>query len=283
METSDLLKKVRKIEIKTRGLSQNIFAGQYHSAFKGRGMAFAEVREYQFGDDVRDIDWNVTARFRKPFVKVYEEERELTVMLLIDVSGSLDFGTSRQMKCDMVTEIAATLAFSAMQNNDKIGVIFFSDRIEKYIPPQKGRKHILYIIREMLDFHPQSKKTDVGMAVAYLKRVIKRRCTAFLLSDLYDRKESLEEIEIMAIQVYDKRAKALPDIGLMKVRDAESGHEMYIDTSSSRLRTAHTRYWLDRQAVLGETFAKSNVDWMSVATDEDYVRSMMALFAKRNR
>ena len=264
METSDLLKKVRKIEIKTRGLSQNIFAGQYHSAFKGRGMAFAEVREYQFGDDVRDIDWNVTARFRKPFVKVYEEERELTVMLLIDVSGSLDFGTSRQMKCDMVTEIAATLAFSAMQNND--------------------------IIREMLDFHPQSKKTDVGMAVAYLTRVIKRRCTAFLLSDFYDRKDMLQELEIanrkhdiMAIQVYDKRAKALPDIGLMKVRDAESGHEMYIDTSSSRLRTAHTRYWLDRQAVLGETFAKSNVDWMSVATDEDYVRSMMALFAKRNR
>nr|WP_303657228.1 DUF58 domain-containing protein [Leyella lascolaii] len=253
-------------------------------------MAFAEVREYQFGDDVRDIDWNVTARFRKPFVKVYEEERELTVMLLIDVSGSLDFGTSRQMKCDMVTEIAATLAFSAMQNNDKIGVIFFSDRIEKYIPPQKGRKHILYIIREMLDFHPQSKKTDVGMAVAYLTRVIKRRCTAFLLSDFYDRKDMLQELEIanrkhdiMAIQVYDKRAKALPDIGLMKVRDAESGHEMYIDTSSSRLRTAHTRYWLDRQAVLGETFAKSNVDWMSVATDEDYVRSMMALFAKRNR
>lgn len=290
METSDLLKKVRKIEIKTRGLSQNIFAGQYHSAFKGRGMAFAEVREYQFGDDVRDIDWNVTARFRKPFVKVYEEERELTVMLLIDVSGSLDFGTSRQMKCDMVAEIAATLAFSAMQNNDKIGVIFFSDRIEKYIPPQKGRKHILYIIREMLDFHPQSKKTDVGMAVAYLTRVIKRRCTAFLLSDFYDRKDMLQELEIanrkhdiMAIQVYDKRAKALPDIGLMKVRDAESGHEMYIDTSSSRLRTAHTRYWLDRQAVLGETFAKSNVDWMSVATDEDYVRSMMALFAKRNR
>lgn len=290
METSDLLKKVRKIEIKTRGLSQNIFAGQYHSAFKGRGMAFAEVREYQFGDDVRDIDWNVTARFRKPFVKVYEEERELTVMLLIDVSGSLDFGTSRQMKCDMVTEIAATLAFSAMQNNDKIGVIFFSDRIEKYIPPQKGRKHILYIIREMLDFHPQSKKTDVGMAVAYLTRVIKRRCTAFLLSDFYDRKDMLQELEIanrkhdiMAIQVYDKRAKALPDIGLMKVRDAESGHEMYIDTSSSRLRTAHTKYWLDRQAVLGESFAKSNVDWMSVATDEDYVRSMMALFAKRNR
>lgn len=290
METSDILKKVRKIEIKTRGLSQNIFAGQYHSAFKGRGMAFAEVREYQFGDDVRDIDWNVTARFRKPFVKVYEEERELTVMLLIDVSGSLDFGTSHQMKCDMATEIAATLAFSAIQNNDKIGVIFFSDKIEKYIPPQKGRKHILYIIREMLDFHPQSKKTDVGMAVAYLTRVIKRRCTAFLLSDFYNQKDMSQELEIanrkhdiMAIQIYDKRAKTLPNIGLMKVRDAESGHEMYIDTSSAKLRAAHTNYWLHRQAVLSETFAKSKVDWMSVATDEDYVKSMMALFAKRNR
>lgn len=290
METSDILKKVRKIEIKTRGLSQNIFAGQYHSAFKGRGMAFAEVREYQFGDDVRDIDWNVTARFRKPFVKVYEEERELTVMLLIDVSGSLDFGTSHQMKCDMATEIAATLAFSAIQNNDKIGVIFFSDRIEKYIPPQKGRKHILYIIREMLDFHPQSKKTDVGMAVAYLTRVIKRRCTAFLLSDFYNQKDMSQELEIanrkhdiMAIQIYDKRAKTLPNIGLMKVCDAESGHEMYIDTSSAKLRAAHTNYWLHRQAVLSETFAKSKVDWMSVATDEDYVKSMMALFAKRNR
>lgn len=290
VETSDILKKVRKIEIKTRGLSQNIFAGQYHSAFKGRGMAFAEVREYQFGDDVRDIDWNVTARFRKPFVKVYEEERELTVMLLIDVSGSLDFGTSHQMKCDMATEIAATLAFSAIQNNDKIGVIFFSDRIEKYILPQKGRKHILYIIREMLDFHPQSKKTDVGMAVAYLTRVIKRRCTAFLLSDFYNQKDMSQELEIanrkhdiMAIQIYDKRAKTLPNIGLMKVRDAESGHEMYIDTSSAKLRAAHTNYWLHRQAVLSETFAKSKVDWMSVATDEDYVKSMMALFAKRNR
>lgn len=290
VETSDILKKVRKIEIKTRGLSQNIFAGQYHSAFKGRGMAFAEVREYQFGDDVRDIDWNVTARFRKPFVKVYEEERELTVMLLIDVSGSLDFGTSHQMKCDMATEIAATLAFSAIQNNDKIGVIFFSDRIEKYIPPQKGRKHILYIIREMLDFHPQSKKTDVGMAVAYLTRVIKRRCTAFLLSDFYNQKDMSQELEIanrkhdiMAIQIYDKRAKTLPNIGLMKVRDAESGHEMYIDTSSAKLRAAHTNYWLHRQTVLSETFAKSKVDWMSVATDEDYVKSMMALFAKRNR
>ena len=289
METSDILKKVRKIEIKTRGLSQNIFAGQYHSAFKGRGMAFAEVREYQYGDDVRDIDWNVTARFQRPYVKVFEEERELTVMLLIDVSGSLDFGTSRQTKADMVTEITATLAFSAIQNNDKIGVIFFSDRIEKYIPPQKGRKHILYIIREMLDFHPQSRKTDVGEAMEYLTRVMKRRCTAFVLSDFYSNSSFLNALQIanrkhdvVAIQVYDKRAKELPDVGLMRVKDAESGQEMYIDTSSKKLRQAHTRYWLEREENLRQTFAKSNVDWASVATDEDYVKAMMALFSQRS-
>ena len=289
METSDILKKVRKIEIKTRGLSQNIFAGQYHSAFKGRGMAFAEVREYQYGDDVRDIDWNVTARFQRPYVKVFEEERELTVMLLIDVSGSLDFGTSRQTKADMVTEIAATLAFSAIQNNDKIGVIFFSDRIEKYIPPQKGRKHILYIIREMLDFHPQSRKTDVGEAMEYLTRVMKRRCTAFVLSDFYSNSSFLNALQIanrkhdvVAIQVYDKRAKELPDVGLMRVKDAESGQEMYIDTSSKKLRQAHTRYWLEREENLRQTFAKSHVDWASVATDEDYVKAMMVLFSQRS-
>lgn len=289
VETSELLKKVRKIEIKTRGLSQNIFAGQYHSAFKGRGMAFAEVREYQFGDDVRDIDWNVTARFQHPYVKVFEEERELTVMLLIDVSGSLNFGTARQLKSDMATEIAATLAFSAIQNNDKIGVIFFSDRIEKYIPPQKGRKHILYIIREMLDFHPQSQKTDVGMALEYLTRVMKRRCTAFVLSDFYTRADFSTVLQIAnrkhdvaAIQVYDKRAKELPDVGLIKVRDAETGHDIYIDTSSKKLRQAHTRYWMEREETLRQMFAKSNVDWVSVATDEDYVKQMMLLFASRS-
>ncbi|MCI6839383.1 MAG: DUF58 domain-containing protein [Prevotella sp.] len=289
METSDVLKKVRKIEIKTRGLSRNIFAGQYHSAFKGRGMAFAEVREYQYGDDVRDIDWNVTARFQRPYVKVFEEERELTVMLLIDVSGSLDFGTMRQTKSDMATEIAATLAFSAIQNNDKIGVIFFSDKIEKYIPPKKGRKHILYIIREMLGFHPESHRTDVGMAVEYLTRVMKRRCTAFILSDFYDRKDFLSAMQIAnskhdvaAIQVYDKRAKVLPDVGLVKVRDAETGHDMIIDTSSSKLRHAHTKYWMEREEALRQLFAKSNVDWVSVATDEDYVKAMMQLFASRS-
>ncbi|MBQ9533013.1 MAG: DUF58 domain-containing protein [Prevotella sp.] len=288
METSELLKKVRRIEIKTRGLSQNIFAGQYHSAFKGRGMAFSEVREYQFGDDVRDIDWNVTARFHRPFVKVFEEERELTVMLLIDVSGSLDFGTQRQMKRDMATEIAATIAFSAIQNNDKIGVVFFSDHIEKYIPPKKGRRHILYIIREMLDFKADSRRTDVGMALEYLTRVMKRRCTAFMLSDFYDRKDFEKEVQmagrkhdLMAIQVYDRRAQTLPDVGLMKVRDAETGHEMLIDTSSRRLRQAHAKYFSDRQAQLRETFSKSNVDWTSIATDEDYVKAMMILFKKR--
>lgn len=289
METSEILKKVRKIEIKTKGLSQNIFAGQYHSAFKGRGMAFAEVREYQFGDDIRDIDWNVTARFRKPFVKEYEEERELTVMLLVDVSGSLDFGTVKSTISDLAVEMAATLAFSAIQNNDKIGVIFFSDRIEKYIPPKKGRKHILYIIREMLDFKPVSRKTDIGEAVAFFTRVMKRRCTAFLLSDFYDRKDFQKQLQIannkhdlMAIQVYDKLSKSLPDVGLLKVCDAETGHEQYIDTSSKQLRAAHARYWTGREEKLKQTFSRSNVDWVSVATDEDFVKALMILFASRN-
>ena len=288
METSDLLKKVRKIEIKTRGLSQNIFAGQYHSAFKGRGMAFSEVREYQFGDDIRDIDWNVTARFHRPYIKVFEEERELTSMLLIDVSGSLEFGTVRQMKRDMIVEIAATIAFSAIQNNDKIGVIFFSDKIEKYIPPKKGRKHILFIIRELLDFKPESKKTDVGTSVEFLTRMLKRRCTVFLLSDFYDWQDFSKQMQIanrkhdmIAIQVYDRSAKMLPDVGLMKVCDAEPGHEMLIDTSSKKLRHAHTHYWMERQDYLEQTFRKSQVDWTSIATDDDYVKALMMLFKKR--
>jgi uncharacterized protein (DUF58 family) len=288
METSEILKKVRKIEIKTRGLSSNIFAGQYHSAFKGRGMAFSEVREYQFGDDVRDIDWNVTARFHRPFVKVFEEERELTVMLMIDVSGSLDFGTRNQMKREMVTEMAATLAFSAIQNNDKIGVIFFSDRIEKYIPPKKGRKHVLYIIREVLDFQPESKKTDVSQAFEFLGQVMKRKCTAFVMSDFYDRKPFMKPLQVcrskhdlMAIQVYDPIMKTLPDVGLLRVRDAETGHEMYIDTSSKALRTAHAKFWQERSADLKQTFAKSSVDFVSVATDGDYVKSLRQMFAMR--
>ena len=289
METSEIIKKVRKIEIKARGLSSNIFAGQYHSAFKGRGMAFSEVREYQFGDDVRDIDWNVTARFHRPYVKVFEEERELTVMLLIDVSGSLDFGTQKQMKRDMVTEIAATIAFSAIQNNDKIGVVFFSDKIEKYIPPKKGRKQILYIIREMLDFHPESKKTDVKQAVEFLSSVQKRRTTSFILSDFYVRNNFMQSLQIanrkhdvVAIQVYDQRAKELPDVGLMKVVDAETGFEQYVDTSSKRLRDSYRKYWMDRQSQLQETFNKSNVDNVSIATNEDFVKSLLMLFKQRS-
>ena len=289
MDTQELLKKVRKIEIKTRGLSANIFAGQYHSAFKGRGMAFSEVREYQFGDDVRDIDWNVTARFNRPYVKVFEEERELTVMLLIDVSGSLDFGSHGQVKRDMVTEIAATLAFSAIQNNDKIGVIFFSDKIEKYIPPKKGRKHILYIIRELIDFQPESKRTDVRGALEFLSGVAKRKCTAFILSDFYVRNDFQQTLsicnrkhDVVAIQVYDIRSKELPDVGLMRVVDSETGFEQYVDTSSKRTRNAYSQYWNKRQAALAETFNKSNVDNISVATSDDYVKAMMMLFKMRN-
>lgn len=289
METSEILKRVRQIEIKTRGLSNNIFAGQYHSAFKGRGMTFAEVREYQYGDDVRDINWNVTARFHKPYIKVFEEERELTVMLLVDVSASLDFGTAVQYSNEMQTEIAATLAFSAIQNNDKIGVIFFSDRIEKYIPPKKGRKHILYIIRELLDFHPESKRTDIKQAMEYLTNVQKRRCTAFVMSDFIDPKDYKDAMtianrkhDLVAIQVYDRRLSELPDVGIMKVKDAETGHEQYIDTSSRKLREAHRRWWKERQVRMLHTFTQSNVDHISVCTDEDYVKALLNLFAKRN-
>lgn len=289
METSEILKKVRQIEIKTRGLSNNIFAGQYHSAFKGRGMSFSEVREYQYGDDVRDIDWNVTARFNRPYVKVFEEERELTVMLMVDVSGSLEFGTVKQFKKDLVTEISATLAFSAIQNNDKIGVIFFSDRIEKFIPPKKGKKHILYIIRELIDFQPESRRTDVGMALEYLTNVMKRRCTAFLLSDFIDQKNFNNPLtianrkhDVVALQVYDRRVCDLPAIGLIKIKDAETGHEQWIDTSSKAVRKAHHEWWIQKQTKLNEVFAKSNVDYVSIRTDEDYVRALLNLFAKRN-
>lgn len=288
MDTSEIIKKVRKVEIKAKGLSNNIFAGQYHSAFKGRGMAFSEVREYQFGDDIRDIDWNVTARFNKPYVKVFEEERELTVMLLIDVSGSLDFGTVKQFKRDMVLEIAATLAFSAIQNNDKIGVIFFSDKIEKFIPPKKGRKHILFIIRELLDYKPESRKTDIGQAVQYLTNAIKKKCTAFLISDFIDSKDFTSPMivankkhDVVAIQVYDKRAEEIPNVGLLRVYDAETGDERYVDTSSRAFREAHHRFWEENQGKLKNIFVKSNVDSVSVRTDQDYVKALMTLFAKR--
>ena len=289
METSELLKRVRQIEIKTKGLSNNIFAGEYHSAFKGRGMAFAEVREYQYGDDIRDIEWNVTARFNKPFVKVFEEERELTVMLCVDVSGSLEFGSVVQTKRRMLTEIAATLAFSAIQNNDKIGVIFFSDHIEKFIPPKKGRKHILYIIRELLEFKPESTSTDVGQAVEYLTSVIKRRCTAFLLSDFIDEKDFRQPLtianrkhDVVAVQVYDRRVAELPDVGLMQLRDAETGEEMLIDTSSKKLRNQHAAWWRGQQNRLKDTFTRSGVDNVSVRTDQDYVAALMGLFRQRS-
>ena len=288
METSELIKKVRKIEIKTRGLSHNIFAGQYHSAFKGRGMSFSEVREYQYGDDVRDIDWNVTARFNKPFVKVFEEERELTVMLLIDLSQSLDFGTTRQTTRDMLTEIAATIAFAAIQTNDKIGVIFFSDVVEKFIPPQKGRKHILYIIRELINFEPSSKRTDISVPLQFLTNAIKKRCTAFMLSDFVadaNYKNALtianRKHDIVAIQVYDKRLAELPQIGLMKIKDAETGQELYIDTSATKVQKAHREWWIELSKTIDEIFKKSRVDSVSVRTDQDYVKALMSLFAMR--
>jgi len=289
VETSELLKKVRRIEIKTRGLSRNIFAGQYHSAFKGRGMAFSEVREYQYGDDIRDIDWNVTARYVRPYVKVFEEERELTVMLLIDVSGSRDFGSVNVMKKEVITEIAATLAFSAIQNNDKIGVVFFSDKIEKFIPPQKGKKHILYIIRELIDFHPEETRTDISQVLKYLTNAIKKRCTAFLISDFIDKegfKDALtvanRKHDMVAIQVYDRRETELPAVGLMKIKDAETWKEQWIDSSSARVRAAYKEWWEKRQAKMSDTFKKCRVDSVSVRTEDDYVKALIALFDKRN-
>jgi uncharacterized protein (DUF58 family) len=288
METSELLKKVRQIEIKTRGLSRNIFAGQYHSAFKGRGMAFSEVREYEYGDDIRDIDWNVTARYSKPYIKVFEEERELTVMLLIDVSGSRDFGSNDIMKQEMITEIAATLAFSAIQNNDKIGVIFFSDKVEKFIPPQKGKKHILYIIRELIDFHPQDIQTDISKVLKYLTNAIKKQCTAFLISD-YIAKDKYEHAltiannkhDVVAIQVYDSRETEIPAIGLLKTKDAETGKEVWIDTSSAKVRTGYKLWWDKRQSEMQNAFKKSRVDSISIRTDEDYVKALISLFNRR--
>ena len=289
METSELLKKVRHIEIKTRGLSRNIFAGEYHTAFKGRGMAFSEVREYQFGDDIRDIDWNVTARHAKPYIKVYEEERELTVMLLIDVSGSRDFGSVELMKKDIITEIAATLAFSAIQNNDKIGVIFFSDKIEKFIPPQKGKKHILYIIRELINFTPQEKSTDISQVLKYLTNAIKKRCTAFVISDYIDKGNYRHALTIankkhdmVAIQVFDERETEMPDIGLVKIKDAESGRERYVDTNSRRVREAYNHWWEKRQNDMSDAFKRSRVDSVSIRTDEDYVKALIGLFNKRS-
>lgn len=288
MDSNELLSKVRKIEIKAKGLSQNVFAGEYHSAFKGRGMTFSEVREYQYGDDVRDIDWNVTARQNRPYVKVYEEERELTVMLLVDVSGSKNFGAVGEMKQNYIAEVAATLAFSAIENNDKVGVIFFSDKIEKFIPPKKGRKHILLVIRELLYFKPENKGTDVGLALEYLTSVIKKRCTTFLISDFIDEKDYYKPLsianskhDVMALQIYDQRETQLPDVGLMRVLDAETGAERWIDTSSSRTRKAVEKWWYELQRRLNDTTQRARVDLVSMATHEDYVKALLLMFKKR--
>jgi uncharacterized protein (DUF58 family) len=287
VETKDLLKKVRKIEIKTRGLSRQIFAGEYHSAFKGRGMTFSEVREYQYGDDIRNIDWNVTARFNHPYVKVFEEERELTVMLLIDVSGSGDFGTQVQMKQTLITEIAAVLSFSAIENNDKIGVILFSDRIEKFIPPKKGRKHILRIIRELLECNPQSKGTDISESLRFLTNAIKKRCTAFLISDFRDKgyARSLQiannKHDVAALHVFDRRETSLPSVGLLRVLDAETGMERWIDTSKNRIRENYAMKWNSHLEIMKEIFSRAGVDSVSIHTGEDYVKPLIGLFKQR--
>jgi uncharacterized protein (DUF58 family) len=287
VETTDLLKRVRKIEIKTRGLSQQIFAGEYHSAFKGRGMAFSEVREYQFGDDIRSIDWNVTARFNHPYIKIFEEERELTVMLLIDVSGSREFGTQSMLKKNMITEIAAVLSFSAINNNDKIGVIMFSDRIEKFIPPKKGRQHILRIIRELIDFVPESRGTNISEALRYLTNAIKKRSTAFLISDFMDEnyndalKIASKKHDLVGLRIYDEREAELPSIGLVQLKDAETGEHIWIDTSDRTIRDNYKNAWVSRERIINETLKKVGVDFVTIATDQDYVRPLIKLFKKR--
>ena len=288
METSELLKRVRKIEIKTRGLSKNIFAGEYHSAFKGRGMTFSEVREYQYGDDIRNIDGNVPARHNRPYVKIFEEERELTVMLMIDVSASRNFGTISKLKKNQITEIAAVLAFSAIQNNDKIGVIFFSDKIEKFIPPKKGRTHILHIIRELIDFYPEDKQTDIEQALEYMTNSIKKRCTCFVISDFIDEHDFAHALaianrkhDVVALRVYDPRENQLPPVGMMYLRDAETGEQMWVDTSDKKLREAYEKYAFVREKELDAIFKRSGVDVANIRSDEDYVRALITLFKKR--
>lgn len=288
MDANELLRKVRRIEIKSRGLSQNIFAGEYHTAFKGRGVIFSDVREYQYGDDVRDIDWTVTARAGHPYVKNYEEERELTVMLLIDVSASRNFGAVGEAKKEIMTEIAATLAFSSIQNNDKVGVIFFSDKVEKFIPPKKGRKHILLIIREILEFKPENSGTDISAALTFMTNALKKRCTTFLLSDFIDNHDfylsmniANRKHDVAAIQVYDKRDAKMPDVGLIRVQDIETGRDRWLDTSSGAVRKAYEKEWYRRQQYLSSTVARCGVDLASISTDEDFVKALLALFRKR--
>jgi uncharacterized protein (DUF58 family) len=289
MEAAELLKKVRKIEIKTRGLSTQLFSGEYHSAFKGRGMTFSEVREYQPGDDIRTIDWNVTARFKNPFVKVYEEERELTVMLVVDVSASGNFGSKNQLKNELIAEICAVLAFSAIQNNDKIGVIFFSDKIEKFISPQKGKSHILRIIRELISFEPSSQGTNIAVALKYLNNIIKKRSTAFIISDFLD--DNFEEAlkianrkhDLAALRIFDEREKSLPDVGLIKLKDFETGETMWVNTSRLAVRQKYEQDALKQEANLKETFNKSGVDFTFISTSSSYVQPLMNLFKKREK
>ncbi len=293
MTSEELLQRVRKIEIKTRGLSRNIFAGEYHSQFKGRGMAFSEVREYQPGDDVRSIDWNVTARLNKPYIKVYEEERELTVMLLVDVSGSRNFGTISQTKRDMMAEVAATLAFSTIENNDKVGVIFFSDKIEKFIPAKKGKTHVLHIIRELLSFEPTSAGTDIANALEYFTNAQKRRCTAFLITDFINEwwrnKEAAQNMEkafmitanrhdINLIQIYDRRDAEMPNVGLLKVKDAETGKRIWVDTAVESVRKAYDQQWADQQASIQLLMTRTGTNSVSIRTDDDFVKKLMLLF-----
>jgi uncharacterized protein (DUF58 family) len=286
-DTKDLLKKVRKIEIKTRGLSNHLFSGEYHSAFKGRGMAFSEVREYQVGDEIRTIDWNVTARFNAPYVKVFEEERELTVMVLMDVSGSENFGTQNQQKQDLATELCAVLAFSAIQNNDKVGIIFFSDKIEKFIPPKKGRSHILMIIRELIAFQPENKGTNVAEALKYFTSVIKKKCTAFVISDFItsefenELKIANKKHDIIALKLYDKHEEEFPNLGLIPVKDEESGHIMWVNTGDKAVRDAFKWDAVKRNAALQDTFKRSGVDYTTIGTHESYVKPLMTLFKKR--
>lgn len=289
MDANELLKKIRKIEIKTRGLSQNIFAGEYHSAYKGRGVIFSEVREYVPGDDVRDIDWNVTARQNKPFVKVYEEERELTVMLLVDVSGSRSFGAVGEAKMEKMAEIAATLAFSSIQNNDKVGMIMFSDKIEKFIPPKKGRKHILLLIREIINYQPENEGTDIDQALRFLTNAIKKRTAAFLISDLIDTHDYTQSLmiasrkhDLVTLQVYDKRDCEMPNVGLVKMRDLETGETAWIDTSSKSVHKTYAKAWYDRQQWIASVMTKSGVDMTSIATDEDFVKALLGMFRRRS-
>ena len=293
LSANDLLKKVRKIEIRTRALSHQIFAGEYHSAFKGRGMAFSEVREYQYGDDVRNMDWNVTARMRSPYVKVFEEERELTVVLLVDVSRSRLFGTVGSSRKDMIAEIAAVLSFSAIINNDKVGALFFSDKVEKFIPPKKGRSHLLHIIREIIEFEPSSDGTDISEALRYLTNAIKKKCTAFLLSDMIDDdkdgspryeealKVAVNRHDLSVIEVYDPRERSIPDVGLVHIKDSETGKAAWVNTSDRKMRLAYEEWFRNMEQISSKLFMKYNVDKVSIALDEDYVKGLMTLFKNR--